>query len=231
MSYPCGDCGGNCAAGCVFCESCENWFHYKCQNLLKRQFSEISSSKNAFCDYICTKCTKTPEGLFDFGKSLKRLEKYSESGNLEAGAHMEMLFLRNENNHAMNLRKDLSYSASSSLTADRVSNQILENLNISIQGKSPVHVSGDGNCLFNALSVGLTGNEGLSLELRVRTCLELFRNRHAYETAANAKLLLVSPNYEDVCKAAATKGAFSSAWTMVAAATVLGRLSAAERNS
>ena len=39
-------------------------------------------------------------------------------------------------------------------------------------------VSGDGNCLFNSLSVGLVGHEKLATEIRFRTCqLGLFSSR------------------------------------------------------
>ena len=34
------------------------------------------------------------------------------------------------------------------------------------------YVDGNGNCLFNALSVLLVGSQVLSVELHMRTCLE-----------------------------------------------------------
>ena len=84
-------------------------------------------------------------------------------------------------------------------------------------------VSGDGNCLYHSISVGLCGNESLSSEIRVRTCLELIKNRHAYRNLPNAKdLLWVTPNYDDAIKASACRGRFASAWEMQAAATVVG---------
>ena len=106
MAYPCGDCGRNCITDVICCDSCENWFHYKCQNLLKTNVTEIRSRKNSFCDYVCTKCAKTVDGNFDFEKSLKRLEKYSLSGHLEAGARIERLLLLHENNKPLGSRKD-----------------------------------------------------------------------------------------------------------------------------
>ena len=106
------------------------------------------------------------------------------------------------------------------------SKMILENHKISFDGKIPVFVSGDGNCLFNSLAVGLVGREKLATEIRVRTCLEMVLNRHAYYDGPNAKknerLLEVTDSYDEACTAASRKGAFSSAWTMLAAATVLG---------
>lgn len=48
-----------------------------------------------------------------------------------------------------------------------------ESLRMSIPGKSPMSVPGDGNCFFNSLSVALVGNLSLVDELRVRTCMSL----------------------------------------------------------
>ena len=222
MSFPCGNCGGNCTTGCVFCENCEVWFHYSCEKLQKKQFNEISKKKNNACDYICSKCTKTPEGTYDFDKSLKRLGNYAKNGNLEAGASLETVLLRSENLTPITNRKDLVYSAN--LIADRVSEQILASLNMSVARRTPIYVSGDGNCLYNAISVGICGNESLSAEIRVRTCLELIKNRHAYRNAPNSReLFFVSPNYDDAVTSSACKGKFACAWEMQAAATVIGR--------
>ena len=41
-----------------------------------------------------------------------------------------------------------------------------------MDGGRPLYVDGDGNCLFNALSVLSVGSRVLTVELRVRTCLE-----------------------------------------------------------
>ena len=45
-----------------------------------------------------------------------------------------------------------------------------------IQGRVPVAVSADGNCLFNAISVLLIGNESIAQELRFRCTVELVKN-------------------------------------------------------
>ena len=73
-------------------------------------------------------------------------------------------------------------------------------------------VSGDGNCLFNSLSVGLVGHEKFAKEIRVRTCLEMVLNWHAYYDGPNAKkngrLLEVTDSYDEACTVASRKGAF-----------------------
>ena len=141
---------------------------------------------------------------------------------MEAGASLETVLLRSENLTPITNRKDLVYSAN--LIADRVSEQILASLNMSVARRTPIYVSGDGNCLYNAISVGICGNESLSAEIRVRTCLELIKNRHAYRNAPNSReLFFVSPNYDDAVTSSACKGKFGCAWEMQAAATVIGR--------
>ena len=40
--------------------------------------------------------------------------------------------------------------------------------------------SGDGNCLFNAVSISISDDERLADILRMLTCLELFKNAHLY---------------------------------------------------
>ena len=143
---------------------------------------------------------------------MKRLEKYLLSGHLEAGARIERLLLRHENNKPLGSRKDFVYSPGSLLSPDPVSKMILENHKISFHGKIPVFVSGDGNCLFNSLSVGLVGHEKLATEIRVRTCLDMVLNRHVYYDGPHAKknerLLEVTDSYDEACTVASRKGAF-----------------------
>ncbi|CAG2242358.1 unnamed protein product [Mytilus edulis] len=91
-----------------------------------------------------------------------------------------------------------------------------------IKERNPVQVSTNGNCLFNSLSVDMCGNESLATRLRVLTCIEMVSNKLIYDTSKHNRLELVSPSYDEACKAAAKNRAFSSAWTILAAASVLG---------
>lgn len=80
----------------------------------------------------------------------------------------------------------------------------------------------NGNCLFNALSVGMISNDLLANELRIRTCVEMANNREFYEAKhSESRIKLVSPDYVEAFRDCATDFTFSSAWTMQAAATVL----------
>ena len=82
---------------------------------------------------------------------------------------------------------------------------------------------GDGNCLFHALSVAMAGNLSLSAELRVRVGIEMAINKTSYlKKHRDSGLKLVSPSYSEAQKDCLRDGSYSSAWTIDAAATVLG---------
>lgn len=46
----------------------------------------------------------------------------------------------------------------------------------------PIRSTGDGNCPFNSASLAICRNESRANELRLRTCLELAKNRDFYKT-------------------------------------------------
>jgi hypothetical protein len=50
----------------------------------------------------------------------------------------------------------------------------------SLKGKVPVKTRGDGNCLFNSMSLALCGKDYMANELRLRTALELALNSEYY---------------------------------------------------
>ena len=85
-----------------------------------------------------------------------------------------------------------------------------------------LEVLGDGNCLFNSLSVIVCGNESRSFELRLRCALELILHKEYYTNYySNNFFHMVSLSYEEACKNAVKNGSFSSVWLLHAAAGVL----------
>ena len=165
MAYPCGNCGKNCTRMCVFCEKCESWFHNNCQSITKNQFLTLKQSKN--CDYICVGCCETVNNEFDYELSLKRLESYANRNLLTEGVQVEEVLLRNEKHRQIINEANHIYSAQSCMVEDSVSRQILHEHKMSINDRKPIQVSMNGNCLFNALSVDIVGNESLANRLRV----------------------------------------------------------------
>ena len=87
----------------------------------------------------------------------------------------------------------------------------------------PSKTTGDGNCLFNATSIALSGNECLSGELRMRTAVEMALNADKYTSRDDHdRLLDHSPSYEASLHDCCTEGSYSSIWTIMALSTVVG---------
>ena len=87
----------------------------------------------------------------------------------------------------------------------------------------PSLTTGNGNCLFNAVSIALTGGEHLANELRLRTAIEMIQNANSYTSRSDYdELLNYSPDYEDSVKACCTDREYSSIWTILALSTVIG---------
>ena len=63
---------------------------------------------------------------------------------------------------------------------DEVSRRIIP-ANFRRMSLVPMATTGDGNCLFNSASLLVCQAETLALELRLRTCLELAKNRQFYQ--------------------------------------------------
>lgn len=78
-------------------------------------------------------------------------------------------------------------------------------------------------CLFDSVSVSLTGSQQLSLELRVRKCLEMISIKDRIVSLPIATdLLILSPNYIASVFTCAKAGGYSSIWTIFALYNVVG---------
>ena len=82
----------------------------------------------------------------------------------------------------------------------------------------PVDVSGDGNCMYNSMSVVLTGEEYLALELRTSTTIAMIRHKGSIIADAYAKGLHLAFEFDylkDLLNAA-TLGCFQQTMNFVA---------------
>ena len=87
----------------------------------------------------------------------------------------------------------------------------------------PSMTTGDGNCLFNAVSIALTGNENHAAEHRLRMSVEMALNADTYQRRLDYDQLMThSPSYSASMKDCCTEGAYSSIWTMMALSSVVG---------
>ena len=88
----------------------------------------------------------------------------------------------------------------------------------------PIHVIGDGNCVFNSVSVAIEGNKALAPKLRVRTCIELVLNFAYYKNhPLYQDFRLVSPDLLRACQMCATDYEFSSIFTVQGLSSVISR--------
>ena len=91
---------------------------------------------------------------------------------------------------------------------DEISREIMQNGGI--EGYTALQSTGNGNCLFNSVSILLFGNESKAVELRVRTALEMICSSQVYSKMSD--LLIVSPRYLDATVDCAKKESWSCAW-------------------
>ena len=90
--------------------------------------------------------------------------------------------------------------------------------------KRPIRVMGDGNCLFNSVSVALFGSESASMRLRYFTAIELGVNQESLKKEfISKKFHYVTEDFEEACKNVCTVGGFSCAWTLMALCNVIKR--------
>ena len=78
----------------------------------------------------------------------------------------------------------------------------------------PVHIIGDGNCLYRAASYVLSGHQNNHLLLRLMTALELINNRSAYDTKKPYNDFLhdcriVTSDYEKIVRDVITENCYS----------------------
>jgi hypothetical protein len=89
---------------------------------------------------------------------------------------VESIYMRGESKYVTSsVSNSVSYSH---LIQDSVSSSLLGDNWVS---SVPVSVTGNGNCLFNAISVYLYGNEKFAAEIKVKTCIEYYLINYNYD--------------------------------------------------
>ena len=139
--------------------------------------------------------------------------------DLHHAAIVEQIFLRNHPFQSTRTKKPVGHG-------NRKTHQYSKSV-VSVYGAAsrvPIHVTGDGNCLFNSVSVVVQGNEALASELRVQTCIELVLNFAYYKNhSLYQDFRLVLPDLVRACQMCATDYEFSSIFTVQGLSSVIGR--------
>ena len=86
------------------------------------------------------------------------------------------------------------------IEVDMNAQYILDKCRLKFLG-APANTTGDGNCLFNAVSIALTGYEKPSGELRMRMAVEMASNSAVYTSRDDFNELMDhSPSFEESLK-------------------------------
>lgn len=120
---------------------------------------------------------------YNFVGALDRLDRAVNSGDHQDAARSERLLLGTYN---ISLPRPITPTTPESSDLDEVSTCILKNFHpVILADHKPVKTTGDGNCLFRAISRGMVGHEGLHLLIRLLSALEMLENPHFYDTSAS----------------------------------------------
>ena len=92
MAYPCGDCGGNCITDVICCDNCENWFHYKCQNLLKKKCHWNSKQEKLLLWLRLHKMHKNCRWRFWFWKIFEKIGKIFTPAGIQSFLTLQQTF-------------------------------------------------------------------------------------------------------------------------------------------
>ena len=180
-----------CKSKVVFCETCKCWFHCKCKALTQSQFEGYSiRAMNTFVLSVAEVCMAVLIMRPHYNNSPLQL-------NLLMAIETENVLLRKN----VSLKSDLVRERCN-VQMDYQSLSILNKCG-GIRERTPVEVPGDGDCVFQSLSVRptLCGNTSLSTELWVLCCIEQMKNASECRQNYVAKLLhLVSPGFKEAGK-------------------------------
>ena len=165
--------------------------------------------------FLCMACTESRTG-YNFAADQDRMTKSVEKGVscMREAAIMEDSFLW--------LRKLIPKitHGDAELDADDNATEVLLKYESDRDGpkRLPVDVRGNGNCLFNVVSVYLYGNDEAADELRLRTAIELSLHREAFK---NSVLSATCRDLDDECIGCHRDGFYSSAWSLSTLATII----------
>ena len=189
------------------------WFDLECQNLTSEQLKMLSQEHVA---YYCEKCESNFETLGGLSVMLSSLGY--------VGFNRLQLFVSKLDPTVLTTKFSQAPSTRcfNNPFIDPEARSIQKETGIHLD-KRPIYSSRNGNCLFNALSICLCGNEDLSSLLKVACCVELIKNQKRYRWRSSKMFEMTGVTYEEACVSAAISGSWQSNWATWAAANVLQR--------
>ena len=97
----------------------------------------------------------------------------------------------------------------------------LKKSSIATNSHCPLQSTPNGSCLFNSISILLTGRETLAAELRVRALAQLCQHMDSYRTLPFTVAEKHSPSIDDEIKTIKNIAGFAGHWSIVALSDIL----------
>ena len=87
-SVPCGICHFDCVEDReIFCDTCETWFHYSCENLTNKAFNLFSKSPLPYSCSLCNFYLDTRK--YKYEKALRTLSEATRKGMCDEAIKVE----------------------------------------------------------------------------------------------------------------------------------------------
>lgn len=138
----------------IACDICNQWLHFACENLSEQEFIFLQKTP---LSYMCYRCLyKDSTYNFDIALCVQRLSAAASQNLFDEAVRLERIFLRYEPPQVVSVDSVGLYH---NLVQDQQATNLLGSR---WSGPTPISVKGDGNCLFNAISVALFGHENAS---------------------------------------------------------------------
>ena len=212
--YACGVCLKACQLSCVLCETCNTWFHFLCEDMTSSNFFELASNP---LPYICQKCTENDNGSYNVKAGLNRMAQFlTDNAKMQHVARRERLLLRN---HLLPQRTSVVYGKSALKECAASKHTVVRS---PVQDKVGIVTTGDGNCLYNALSTAMYGSEDQALLIKLWTAITLVLQKSKVCKLFDSHCLqFVDWDYNSALHDILTPGKWSSSWHIVAASVAL----------
>ena len=176
----CGICQHMSAINMVKCCLCKQSFHIDCVGN-----SEVVDVVDIVNNFSCENCNKLPTGGLHFVAILERLTSAVRSrfiGALFSCANRELFnILKYGNNLPFHYQID-HRQLIQDVTHHKYSTDLLQSGGVTNQ--IALDIPADGNCLFHSIGILIFGSIFYSLELRIRSFLELSTNFDYYKRIA-----------------------------------------------
>lgn len=175
VAYPCRVCKQDCLQGqdSVQCDGCESWMHTHCIQMTKNQLDTFTV--NQHFNFFCLQCSMDATGSFNCRASLARIASHvppappvdatSHDPDVDANHLPDIQAIREQAESERNLLSfynvvlpPIDWYTTDHIDVDQTSVEMLrKHCSWLLARFTPVTTTGDGNCMYRAISYALFG--------------------------------------------------------------------------